>query len=107
MMVWNARIYFIHGRKILEMLEAFPLTYEYQLIRILSIYIINSVDIIFGFYDLLKPSIAYGNRYFSLKTFFRKLGGGQDYRESRGRNKHFSFLGLVELKTCTDIAIMF
>lgn len=66
------------------MLEALPLTYEYQLIRILLIYIINPIAIIFGFYDLLKPDIAYGNRYFTLETFFRKLGGGQEYRESRG-----------------------
>lgn len=44
MMLWDAKVYFIRGRKMLRM--ALSLTYEYQFIRILFIYIINTVDII-------------------------------------------------------------
>lgn len=46
MMVWDARVYFIHGRKMLEMSEALSLTHEYQLLRVLFTYIINPIGII-------------------------------------------------------------
>lgn len=109
MMFWAEKLYVIHGRRMLRMSEVLPLTCEYQFIRILFIYVINPIGII-NLDSMIHFSLVLlmGSRYFTLKIFFRMLGGRwQKCREGRSWNTHFSFLGLIELKKCSDITIMF
>lgn len=73
MMVWDARGYFIHERKMLRS-EALSLKWEYQFIRILLIYLINPIGIV-NLPSVIHWSMMFlmSNRYFTLKSI-RKWG---------------------------------
>lgn len=95
MMVWDARVYFIHGKRMLRRSEALSLKWEYQFIRILFIYIINPIGII-NLASVIQWNLLLlmGNRYFTLNTFFRMSGGNRG--RSTGRvNKPYVEISLL------------
>ena len=92
MMVWDTRVYFIHGKKMLRRSETLSLKWEYQFIRILLIYIINPIGII-NLASMIQWNLVLlmGNRYF---TFFRMSGGNRG--RSTGRvNKPYVEISLL------------
>ena len=104
MMVWDARAYFIHERKMLRS-EALSLKWEYQFIRILLIYLINPIDVV------NLPSVIHWSMVFwwVIDTLLSKESesGGQKYREGKCEVRLSTSWVLLHLRNRVILQICF